>query len=162
MANNKERQVKEAFEAIHLPEDIAARALESIEAKREQRESERVEGVMATHSYPCTNSLVRQEDEHAEEPLATQEIFYANKIAGQEAKTAEEPFASQASCHASGTSKGQGSATPQIRRKGVHFAKGGRFAAIAACLALVACLIGGFGYFLRPVAYVVIDWNASV
>ena len=162
MANNKERQVKEAFEAIHLPEDIAARALESIEAKREQRESERVEGVMATQSNACTNSLVRQEDEHAEEPLATQEIFYANKLAGQEAKTAEEPFASQASCHASGTSKGQGSATPQKRRKALHFAKGGRIAAIAACLALVACLIGGVADFLRPVAYVGIDVNPSV
>ncbi len=162
MANSKERQVKEAFEVIHLPEDIAARALESIEAKREQRESERVEGVMATQSNVCTNSLVRQEDEHAEEPLATQEIFYANKIAGQEAKTAEEPFASQVSDHTIEASKGRGSATPQKRRKALHFAKGGRIAAIAACLALVACLIGGVADFLRPVAYVGIDVNPSV
>lgn len=162
MANNEEHQVKEAFETIHLPEDIAARALESIEAKREQRESERVEGVMATQSNVCTNSLVRQEDEHAEEPLATQEIFYANKIAGQEAKTAEEPFASQASDHAIEASKGRGSATSQKRRKALRFAKGGRIAAIAACLALVACLIGGVADFLRPVAYVGIDVNPSV
>lgn len=139
MANSKERQVKEAFEAIHLPEDIAARALKSIEAKREQRESERVEGVMAT-----------------------QEIFYANKIAGQEAKTAEEPFASQASDHTIEASKGRGSATSQKRRKALRFAKGGRIAAIAACLALVACLIGGVADFLRPVAYVGIDVNPSV
>lgn len=162
MANNKEHQVKEAFEAIRLPDDIAARALKSIEAKREQRESERVEGVMATQSNVCTNSLVRQEDEHAEEPLATQEIFYANKIAGQEAKTAEEPFASQASDHAIEASKGRGSATSQKRRKVLRFAKGGRIAAIAACLALVACLIGGVADFLRPVAYVGIDVNPSV
>ncbi len=139
MANNKERQVKEAFEAIHLPEDIAARALESIEAKREQRESERAEGL-----------------------LTAQENAHANKQAGQEGKVIEEPFASQASCHASGTSKGQGSATPQKRRKALHFAKGGRIAAIAACLALVACLIGGVADFLRPVAYVGIDVNPSV
>lgn len=162
MANSKERQVKEAFEVIHLPEDIAARALEGIEAKREQRESERVEGIMATQSNVCTNSLVRQEDEHAEEPLATQEIFYANKIAGQEAKTAEEPFASQVSDHTIEASKGRGSATPQKRRKALHFAKGGRIAAIAACLALVACLIGGVADFLRPMAYVGIDVNPSV
>lgn len=162
MANNEEHQVKEAFETIHLPEDIAARALESIEAKREQRESERVEGVMATQSNVCTNSLVRQEDKHAEEPLATQEIFYANKIAGQEAKTAEEPFASQASDHTIEASKGRGSATSQKRRKALRFAKGGRIAAIAACLALVACLIGGVADFLRPVAYVGIDVNPSV
>ena len=90
MANSKERQVKEAFEAIHLPEDIAARALESIEAKREQRESERAEGL-----------------------LTAQENAHANKHTGQEGKVIEEPFASQASCHASETSKGQGSSTPQ-------------------------------------------------
>lgn len=162
MANNEEHQVKEAFEAIHLPEDIAARALESIEAKREQRESERTEGLLTAQSNVCTNSLVRQEDEHAEEPLATQEIFYANKIAGQEAKTAEEPFASQASDHTIEASKGRGSATSQKRRKALRFAKGGRIAAIAACLALVACLIGGVADFLRPVAYVGIDVNPSV
>ena len=139
MANNEEHQVKKAFEAIHLSEDIAARALESIEAKREQRESERAEGL-----------------------LTAQENAHANKHAGQEGKVIEEPFASQASCHASGTSKGQGSATPQKRRKALHFAKGGRIAAIAACLALVACLIGGVADFLRPMAYVGIDVNPSV
>ncbi len=50
----------------------------------------------------------------------------------------------------------------QKRRKALHFAKGGRIAAIAACLALVACLIGGVADFLRPVAYVGIDVNPSV
>lgn len=139
MANNEEYQVKEAFEAIHLPEDIAARALESIEAKREQRENERTEGL-----------------------LTAQENAHANKHAGQEGKVIEEPFASQASCHASETSKGQRSSTPQKRRKALHFAKGGRITAIAACLALVACLIGGVADFLRPVAYVGIDVNPSV
>lgn len=139
MANNEEHQVKKAFEAIHLSEDIAARALESIEAKREQRESERAEGL-----------------------LTAQENAHANKHAGQEGKVIEEPFASQASCHASETSKGQRSSTPQKRRKALHFAKGGRIAAIAACLALVACLIGGVADFLRPVAYVGIDVNPSV
>ena len=139
MANNEEHQVKKAFEAIHLSEDIAARALESIEAKREQRESERAEGL-----------------------LTAQENAHANKHAGQDGKVIEEPFASQASCHASETSKGQRSSTPQKRRKALHFAKGGRIAAIAACLALVACLIGGVADFLRPVAYVGIDVNPSV
>ncbi len=162
MASNEEHQVKEAFETIHLPEDIAARALESIEAKHDQRESERAEGVMSTQSNVCTNSLVRQEGEHAEEPLATQEIFYANKIAGQEANTAEEPFASQASDHAIEASKGRGSTTSQKRRKALRFAKGRRIAAIAACLALIACLIGGVADFLRPMAYVGIDVNPSV
>ena len=139
MANNKERQVKEAFEAIRLPDDIAARALKSIEAKREQQENERTEGL-----------------------LTAQENAHANKHAGQEGKVIEEPFASQASCHASETSKGQRSSTPQKRRKALHFAKGGRITAIAACLALVACLIGGVADFLRPVAYVGIDVNPSV
>lgn len=139
MANNKEHQVKEAFEAIRLPDDIAARALKSIEAKREQQENERTEGL-----------------------LTAQENAHANKHAGQEDKAAEEPFAPPASCHASGTSKGQGSPAPQKRRKALHFAKGGRIAAIAACLALVACLIGGVADFLRPVAYVGIDVNPSV
>ncbi len=139
MANNKEHQVKEAFEAICLPDDIAARALKSIEAKRERQENERTEGL-----------------------LTAQENAHANNHAGQDGKAIEEPFASQASCHASGTSKGQGSPTPQKRRKALHFAKGGRIAAIAACLALVACLIGGVADFLRPVAYVGIDANPSV
>lgn len=139
MANNEEHQVKEAFEAIHLPEDIATRALESIEAKREQRESGRTEKLMAA-----------------------QETRHSNKIAGQEAKPAEEPFVSQASRHAIDAPKGQGSATPQKRRKALRFAKGGRIAAIAACVALVACLIGGVTDFLRPVAYVGIDVNPSV
>ena len=139
MANNKEHQVKEAFEAIRLPDDIAARALKSIEAKREQQENERTEGL-----------------------LTAQESVDANKYASQEDKAAEEPFASPASRHAIETSKGQGSATPQKRRKALHFAKGGRIAAIAACLALVACLIGGVADFLRPVAYVGIDVNPSV
>lgn len=139
MANNKEYQVKEAFEAIRLPNDIAARALKSIEAKREQQENERTEGL-----------------------LAAQENAHANKHAGQDGKVIEEPFASQASCHASGTSKGQGSPTPQKHRKALHFTKGGRIAAIAACLALIACLIAGAVDFLRPVAYVGIDVNPSV
>ena len=139
MANNKEHQVKEAFEAIHLPDDIAVRTLTGIEAKRNQQENERTEG-----------SLIAQENVHT------------NKCAGQEDKAAEEPFASPASRHAIETSKGQGSATPQKRRKALHFAKGGRIAAIAACLALVACLIGGVADFLRPVAYVGIDVNPSV
>lgn len=139
MANNEEYQVKEAIKAIHLSDDIAARTLASIEAKRKQQESERTAGL-----------------------LAAQENAHANKHAGQEGKVIEEPFASQASCHASGTSKGQGSATPQKRRKALRFAKGGRIAAIAACLALVACLIGGVADFLRPVAYVGIDVNPSV
>lgn len=139
MANNKEHQVKEAFEAIRLPDDIAARALKSIEAKREQQENE------------CTEGL-----------LIAQENAHANKHADQDGKVIEEPFASPASRHAIETSKGQGSATPQKRRKALHFAKGGRIAAIAACLALVACLIGGVADFLRPVAYVGIDVNPSV
>lgn len=139
MANNKEHQVKEVFEAIRLPDDIAARALKSIEAKREQQENERTEG-----------SLIAQENVHT------------NRCAGQEDKAAEEPFASPASRHAIETSKGQGSATPQKRHVALHFAKGGRIAAIAACLALVACLIGGVADFLRPVAYVGIDVNPSV
>ena len=139
MANTEERQVKEAFEAIHLPSDVAARTLASIEAKREQRESEAAEGLMAA-----------------------QETRHPNKLADQEGKVAVKPSASQANCHAIKASKGQGSATPQKRRKALRFAKGGRIAAIAACLALVACLIGGVADFLRPVAYVGIDVNPSV
>ena len=139
MANNEERQVKEAFEAIHLPNDIAARTLASIEAKREQRESGRTEELMAA-----------------------QETRHSNKPAGQEGKLVDKPSAPQANRHAIEASKGQGSATPQKRRKALRFAKGGRIAAIAACLALVACLIGGVADFLRPVAYVGIDVNPSV
>ena len=139
MANNEEHQVKEAFEAIHLPEDIATRALESIEARCEQRESG-----------------------HTEELLTARETCHSNKIAGQEGKVADKPSASQANCHAIEASKGQGSNAPQKRRKALRFAKGGRIAAIAACVALVACLIGGVADFLRPVAYVGIDVNPSV
>ena len=139
MANNEEYQVKEAIEAIHLPDDIAARTLASIEAKRKQQENERTAGL-----------------------LTAQEGIHANKHTDQDDKVIEEPFASQASCHASGTSKGQESATSQKRRKALRFAKGGRIAAIAACLTLVACLIGGVADFLRPVAYVGIDVNPSV
>ena len=139
MANNEEHQVKEAFEAIHLPNDIAARTLASIEAKRKQQENGR-----------------------AEELMAAQESTHANKPSGQEGKVADKPSAPQANCHAIETSKGQGSATPQKRRKALRFAKGGRIAAIAACVALVACLIGGVADFLRPVAYVGIDVNPSV
>ena len=139
MANNEEHQVKEAFEAIHLPEDIATRALESIEARREQRESG-----------------------HTEELLTARETRHPNKPAGQEGKVVDKPSASQANCHAIEVPKGQGSATPQKRRKTLRFVKGGRIAAIAACVALVACLIGGVADFLRPVAYVGIDVNPSV
>lgn len=139
MANNEEHQVKEAFEAIHLPNDIAARTLASIEAKREQRESGRTEELMAA-----------------------QETRHSNKPAGQEGKVTDKPSEPQANCHAIDAPKGQGSATPQKRRKALRFAKGGRIAAIAACVALVACLIGGVADFLRPVAYVGIDVNPSV
>lgn len=139
MANNEEYQVKEAIEAIHLPDDIAARTLSSIEAKRKQQENERTEGL-----------------------LAAQEGAHANKHAGQKDKATEESSDSPASRHEIETSKRPGSPTPQKRRKALHFAKGGRIAAIAACLALVACLIGGVADFLRPVAYVGIDVNPSV
>lgn len=139
MANNEEYQVKEAFEAICLPDDIAARALKSIEAKREQQENERTEGL-----------------------LTAQEGAHANKHAGQKDKAAEESSDSPASRHEIEAPKGPESATSQKRRKALHFAKGGRIAAIAACLALVACLIAGAVDFLRPVAYVGIDVNPSV
>ena len=139
MANNEEYQVKEAIEAIHLPDDIAARTLASIEAKRKQQENE------------CTEGL-----------LAAREGAHANKHARQKDKATEESSDSPASRHEIETSKRPGSPTPQKRRKALHFAKGGRIAAIAACLALVACLIGGVADFLRPVAYVGIDVNPSV
>lgn len=139
MANNEEYQVKEAIEAIHLPDDIAARTLASIEAKRKQQENERTEGL-----------------------LTAQENVDANKYASQKDKAAEESSGSPASRHEIETLKGSGSPTPQKRRKALHFAKGGRITAIAACLALVACLIGGVADFLRPVAYVGIDVNPSV
>lgn len=139
MANNEEHQVKEAFEAIHLPNDIAARTLASIEAKREQRKSGRTEELMAA-----------------------QETRHSNKPAGQEGKVTDKPSEPQANCHAINAPKGQGSTTSQKRRKALRFAKGGHIAAIAACLALVACLIGGVADFLRPVAYVGIDVNPPV
>lgn len=139
MANNEEHRVKEAIEAIHLPDDIAARTLANIEAKREQQESGRAEGL-----------------------LTARKTRRPNKPAGQEGKIADKPSEPQANRHAIEASKGQGSATPQKRRKALRFAKGGRIAAIAACLALVACLIGGVADFLRPVAYVGIDVNPSV
>lgn len=139
MANNEEYQVKEAIEAIHLPDDIAARTLASIEAKRKQQENERTARL-----------------------LAAQEGVHTNKHAGQKDKAVEESSNSPASRHEIETSKGPGSPTPQKRRKALHFTKGGRIAAIAACLALVACLIAGAVDFLRPVAYVGIDVNPSV
>lgn len=139
MANNEEYQVKEAIEAIHLPDDIAARTLASIEAKRKQQENERTAGL-----------------------LAAQEGIHANKHAGQKDKATEESSDSSASRHEIEAPKGPESATSQKRRKALHFVKGGRIAAIAACLALVACLIGGAVDFLRPVAYVGIDVNPSV
>lgn len=139
MANNEEYQVKEAIEAIHLPDDIAARTLASIEAKRKQQENERTAGL-----------------------LTVQEGIHPNKHAGQKDKAAEESSDSSASRHEIETPKRPGSATPQKCRKAMHFTKGGRIAAIAACLALVACLIGGAADFLRPVAYVGIDVNPSV
>lgn len=139
MANNEEYQVKEAIEAIHLPDDIAARTLASIEAKRKQQENERTAGL-----------------------LAAQEGIHANKHAGQKDKATEESSDSSASRHEIEAPKGPESATSQKRRKALHFTKGGRIAAIAACLALVACLIGGAVDFLRPVAYVGIDVNPSV
>ena len=139
MANNEEYQVKEAIEAIHLPDDIAARTLASIEAKRKQQENERTAGL-----------------------LATQEGIHTNKHAGQKDKATEESSDSSASRHEIEAPKGPESATSQKRRKALHFTKGGRIAAIAACLALVACLIGGVADFLRPVAYVGIDVNPSV
>lgn len=139
MANNEEYQVKEAIEAIHLPDDIAARTLASIEAKRKQQENERTAGL-----------------------LTAQEGIHANKHAGQKDKAAEESSDSSASHHEIETSKGSGSATHNKRSKALRFTKGGRIAAIAACLALVACLIGGVADFLRPVTYVGIDVNPSV
>ena len=139
MANNEEYQVKEAIEAIHLPDDIAARTLASIEAKRKQQENERTAGL-----------------------LTAQEGIHANKHAGQKDKAAEESSDSSASRHEIETSKGSGSATHNKRSKALRFTKGGRIAAIAACLALAACLIGGAVDFLRPVAYVGIDVNPSV
>ena len=139
MANYKEHQVKEAFEAIRLPNDIAARALKSIEAKRKQQENERTAGL-----------------------LAAQEGIHANKHAGQKDKATEESSNSPASRHEIEAPKDPGSPTSQKRRKALHFTKGGRIAAIAACLALVACLIDGAADFLRPVAYVGIDVNPSV
>ena len=139
MANNEEYQVKEAIEAIHLPDDIAARTLASIEAKRKQQENERTAGL-----------------------LTAQEGIHANKHAGQKDKAAEESSDSSASRHEIETSKGSGSATHNKRSKALRFTKGGRIAAIAACLALVACLIGGVADFLRPVTYVGIDVNPSI
>lgn len=92
MTSHEENQVRDAFGAIHLPEDIEARALVNIEAAREK----------------------------------------------------------------------DGSEAPRKRRGSFRLIAGRRVAAIAACVALVACVIGGVGDFLRPVAYVGIDVNPSV
>lgn len=162
MANNEERQVKEAFEAIHLPNDVAARAFAKIEAERARQESETAEEPRAAQSSPCANGLEQQEGERTERLMAAQESSHVSKRAGQECITAEKPFASHMGNSANEAFKGQGSAAPQKRRRPLRLVKGGRIAAIAACLALVACLIGGVADFLRPVAYVGIDVNPSV
>ena len=90
MVNDEEYQVKEAIEDIHLPDDIAARTLASIEAKRKQQENERTAGL-----------------------LAAQEGIHANKHAGQKDKATEESSDSPASRHEIEASKGSGSATPK-------------------------------------------------
>ena len=162
MANTEERQVKEAFEAIHLPSDVAARAFAKIEAERARQESEAAEKSPAVQPDPCPSNLMQQEGERTEGHFAAQNSPHPNKCADQENTTTEESFASQAGNSANETSKGQGSAAPQKRRRPLRLVKGGRIAAIAACVALVACLIGGVADFLRPVAYVGIDVNPSV
>ena len=115
MANNEEHRVKEAIEAIHLPDDIAARALTGIEAKRKQQENERTE-----------------------ELLSAQESVHANNYASQKDKAAEESSTSPASHHEIETSKGSESAIPQKRRKALRFAKGGRIGGVADFLRPVA------------------------
>ena len=74
MANNEEHQVKEAFEAIHLPEDIAARALESIEAKREQQESERTEGLLTAQENAHANKAKSSKNPLLRKQAATQAV----------------------------------------------------------------------------------------
>ena len=162
MANIEERQVKEAFEAIHLPSDVAARAFAKIEVERARQESEAAEESPAVQPDPCPSNLMQQEDERTEGHFAAQNSSHPNKCAGQESTTAENPFAPQTSNSANEASAGQGSAAPQKRRRPLRLVKDGRIAAIAACVALVACLIGGVADFLRPVAYVGIDVNPSV
>ena len=162
MANNEEHQVKEAFETIHLPSDVAARAVAKIEAERARQESAAAEESLAVQPDPCPSNLMQQEGERTEGHFATQNSPHPNKCADQENTTTEESFASQAGNSANETSKGQGSAAPQKRRRPLRLVKGGRIAAVAACVALVACLIGGVADFLRPVAYVGIDVNPSV
>ena len=90
MANNEEYQVKEAIKAIHLSDDIAARTLASIEAKRKQQESERTAGL-----------------------LAAQEGIHANKHAGQKDKATEESSDSPAAAMKSKHQKGRGALLPR-------------------------------------------------
>ena len=162
MANTEEHQVKESFEAIHLPNDVAARAVAKIEAERTHQESEAAEESLAVQPAPCPSNLMQQEGERTEGHFAAQNSPHPGKCAGRESTTAEESFVSQMGNSANEASAGQESAAPQKRRRALRLVKGGRIAAIAACLALVACLIGGVVDFLRPVAYVGIDVNPSV
>ena len=162
MANTEERQVKEAFEAIHLPSDVAARAFAKIEAERARQEGEAAEKSPAVQPNPCPSNLMQLKGERTEGRFAAQKSSHPNKCAGQESTTTEGPFAPQPSNSANEASAGQGSTTSQKRRRPLRLVKGGRIAAIAACVALVACLIGGVADFLRPVAYVGIDVNPSV
>lgn len=63
MVNDEEYQIKEAIEAIHLPDDIAARTLASIEAKRKQQENERTAGALGRarrHPRKQTRGAKRQ------------------------------------------------------------------------------------------------------
>lgn len=162
MANTEEHQVKEAFEAIHLPSDVAARAFAKIEAERARQESEAAEKSPAVQPDPCPSNLMQLKGERTKGRFAAQKNSHPNKCAGQESTTTEGPFAPQPSNSANEASAGQGSTTSQKRRRPLRLVKGGRIAAVAACVALVACLIGGVADFLRPVAYVGIDVNPSV
>ena len=108
MANTKKHQVKEAFETIHLPSDVAARAFAKIEAERARQEYEAAEGPLAAQQDPCPSNLMQQEDERAKGHFAAQKSSRPNKCAGQESTTTEGPCAPQTSNSANEASAGQG------------------------------------------------------
>ena len=132
-----EKELKDAFRSMSVPDGLNEKTLQMIERKRAQRESDaRVDG---------KDAGVRSVEAHRGEPRSAY---------GSDSEITERPTGAPASvAAASGKRTGAGA-----RRRGWVV----RFAAVAACLAIAVLGVTGYGIVKTPVAFVDIDVNPSI
>lgn len=139
--NDYEKQLRDAFDGVHAPQDLQKRTLEAIEAKREQLAHESIE-----QKAPAREALASE---------ASVQEGPSNSALADRTSIVPAPFSSKEKQSAPAVYK---------QRKRTIFSSLRMRAAVAACMVLVVIggICAGVYAYMTPTAYVGIDVNPSI